>query len=75
MNFIRSSNGPAPMTPRSDFRPPPRSRRRWHDVLKTAYFVLDTVNCDLPIKKKLEESLDRMLSIMRKRSLCKPGES
>jgi hypothetical protein len=48
---------------------------RWHDVLKTAYFVLDTVNCDLPIKKKLEESLDRMLSIMRKRSLCKPGES
>lgn len=42
---------------------------RWHDVLKTAYFVLDTVKCDLPIKKKLEESLDRMLWIMRKRSL------
>lgn len=46
---------------------------RWHDVLKTAYFVLDTVNCDLPIKKKLEESLDRMLWIMRKRSLSQPG--
>lgn len=48
---------------------------RWHDVLKTAYFVLDTVNCDLPIKKKLEESLDRMLWIMRKRSLSQPGKS
>jgi hypothetical protein len=48
---------------------------RWHDVLKTAYFVLDTVNCDLPIKKELEESLGRMLSIMRKRSLSQPGES
>lgn len=42
---------------------------RWHDVLKTAYFVLDTVSCDSPIKKKLEESLDRMLLILRKRSL------
>jgi hypothetical protein len=48
---------------------------RWHDVLKTAYFVLDTVNCDLPIKKELEESLGRMLWIMRKRSLSQPGES
>jgi hypothetical protein len=48
---------------------------RWHDVLKTAYFVLDTVNCDLPIKKELEESLGRMLSIMRKRSLSQPGGS
>lgn len=48
---------------------------RWHDVLKTAYFVLDTVNCDLPIKKELEESLDRMLWIMRKRSLSQPGKS
>jgi hypothetical protein len=48
---------------------------RWHDVLKTAYFVLDTVNCDLPIKKKLEESLDRMLWIMRKRSLSQSGKS
>lgn len=47
---------------------------RWHDVLKTAYFVLDTVNCDLPIKKKLEQSLDRMLWIMRKRSLIQPGK-
>ncbi|HEX5055605.1 MAG TPA: hypothetical protein VFX02_03820 [Gammaproteobacteria bacterium] len=48
---------------------------RWHDVLKTAYFVLDKVNCDLPIKKKLEESLDRMLWIVRKRSLSQPGKS
>lgn len=42
---------------------------RWHDVLKTAYFVLDAVQCDSPIKRKLEESLDRMLWILRKRSL------
>lgn len=42
---------------------------RWHDVLKTAYFVLDAVRYDSPIKKKLEESLDRMLWILRKRSL------
>jgi hypothetical protein len=48
---------------------------RWRDVLKTAYFVLDTVNCDLPIKKKLEKSLDRMLWIVRKRSLAQPEES
>jgi hypothetical protein len=46
---------------------------RWRDALKTAYFVLDAVNCDLPIKKKLEESLDRVLWIMRKRSLSQPG--
>jgi hypothetical protein len=24
---------------------------RWRDVLKTAYFVLDAVNCEMPIKK------------------------
>lgn len=46
---------------------------RWHDVLKTAYFVLDAVSCDSPIRRKLEESLDHMLSIMRKRSLRRAG--
>lgn len=45
---------------------------RWHDALKTAYFVLDAVG-DSPIKKKLEESLDRMLWILRKRSLIQTG--
>jgi hypothetical protein len=48
---------------------------RWHDVLKTAYFVLDTVDCELPIKKELEESLGRMLWIMRKRSLTQPEKN
>ena len=42
---------------------------RWRDVLKTAYFVLDAVNGEPPLKKKLEASLDHMLWLMRKRSL------
>ena len=33
----------------------PKMPRR-HDVLETAYFI-GAVNCDLPIKKQLEESL------------------
>ncbi|HEX7025926.1 MAG TPA: hypothetical protein VF268_01655, partial [Gammaproteobacteria bacterium] len=45
---------------------------RWRDVLKTAYFVLDSVKCDSPIKKKLEKSLDRVLGIVRERSLRQP---
>jgi hypothetical protein len=42
---------------------------RWRDVLKTAYFVLDNAGPDSPVRKRLEESLDRMLWILRKRSL------
>lgn len=45
---------------------------RWRDVLKTAYFVLDSVKCDSPIKTKLEDSLDRVLGIVRERSLRQP---
>lgn len=42
---------------------------RWRDVIKTAYFVLDRADCKLPITKRLENTLEHTLSILRKQSL------
>jgi hypothetical protein len=42
---------------------------RWHDVVRTAYFVLNTVKSDSSIKQELETSLDKLLCTVRSRSL------
>jgi hypothetical protein len=41
---------------------------RWRDVLKTAYFVLDHVEPDSTARRKLEESLEYTLRIVRLKS-------
>ena len=42
---------------------------RWRDVVRTAYFVLDRVDGDSAMRKRLEESLEHTLRLMRRLAL------
>jgi hypothetical protein len=42
---------------------------RWRDVVNTAYFVLDHVEGDRPIRTKLEGLLEETLSLVREQAL------
>lgn len=42
---------------------------RWRDVIKTAYFVLEKIELDCPVKRELQEQLERTLGVIRQRSL------